>query len=51
MNEWSDERTSLPTSSRQKDEFEFVVPPVIELLLLLLVVVVGVVVKSYSVFP
>ena len=40
-NEWSDERTSLPTSSRQEDEFEFVVAPVIELLL--------VVVKSYVV--
>ena len=30
-NEWSDERTSFPTSSRQEDEFEFVVAPVIEL--------------------
>ena len=34
----ADERISLPTSSRQEDEFEFVVAPVIELL----VVVVGV---------
>ena len=34
----ADERTSLPTSSRQEDEFEFVVAPVIEVL----VVVVGV---------
>ena len=42
-NEWSDEGTSLPTSSRQEDEFEFVVAPVIELL------VVVVVVKSYVV--
>ena len=48
-NECSDERTSLPTSSRQEDEFEFVVAPVIELLLLLLVVVVVLVVKSYVV--
>ena len=28
-NEWSDERTSLPISSRQEDEFEFGVAPVI----------------------
>ena len=28
----ADERTSFPTSSRQEDEFEFVVAPVIELL-------------------
>ena len=42
-NEWSDERNSLPTSSRQEDEFEFVVAPVIELL------VAVVVVKSYVV--
>ena len=27
----ADERTSLPTSSRQEDEFEFVVVPVIKL--------------------
>ena len=30
-NERSDERTSLPTSSRQEDEFEFDVAPVFEL--------------------
>ena len=35
----ADERNSLPTSSRQEEEFEFVVAPVIEFLV---VVVVGV---------
>ena len=38
----ADERTSLPTSSRQEDEFEFVVAPVIELLVVVVVVVGGV---------
>ena len=35
----ADERTSLPTGSRQKDQFEFVVAPVTEVLV---VAVVGV---------
>ena len=42
-----DERTSLPTSSRQEDEFEFFVAPVIELLVLVAGVKVMLFIFSY----